>query len=66
MGGEITEAVKEIQEAGILVVALRMAGSVTGAADLVVSDPVQAGTMAVMLVASTAVLDIDRIRGKSF
>jgi energy-converting hydrogenase B subunit Q len=66
MGGEITEAVKEIQEAGILVVALRMAGSVTRAADLVVSDPVQAGTMAVMLVASTAVLDIDRIRGKSF
>jgi energy-converting hydrogenase B subunit Q len=66
MGGEITAAVKEIQAAGILVVSLRMAGSVAKVADLVVSDPLQAGTMAVMLVASTAVLDIERIRGGSF
>jgi energy-converting hydrogenase B subunit Q len=66
MGGEITTAVKEIQAAGILVVSLRMAGSVAKVADLVVSDPLQAGTMAVMLVASTALLDIDRLRGQSF
>jgi energy-converting hydrogenase B subunit Q len=66
MGGEITAAVKEIQAAGILVVSLRMAGSVVKVADLVVSDPLQAGTMAVMLVASTAALDIERIRGASF
>src|ERR1700730_1449594 len=66
MGGEITRAVKEIREAGIVVVSLRMAGSVAKAADLVVTDPLQAGTMAVMLVASTAKLDIERIRGASF
>jgi energy-converting hydrogenase B subunit Q len=66
MGGEITRAVREVREAGIVVVSLRMAGSVASAADLVVTDPLQAGTMAVMLVASTAKLDIDRIRGASF
>lgn len=66
MGGEITRAVEEIRAAGIIVVSLRMAGSVAGAADLVVTDPLQAGTMAVMLVASTAKLDIERIRGGSF
>ena len=66
MGGEITRAVKEIRAAGIIVVSLRMAGSVAAAADLVVTDPLQAGTMAVMLVASTAKLDIERIRGGSF
>ena len=66
MGGEITRAVEEIRAAGIIVVSLRMAGSVAAAADLVVTDPLQAGTMAVMLVASTAKLDIERIRGGSF
>jgi energy-converting hydrogenase B subunit Q len=66
MGGEITRAVEEIRTAGIIVVSLRMAGSVAAAADLVVTDPLQAGTMAVMLVASTARLDIERIRGASF
>ena len=66
MGGEISRAVREIREAGILVVSLRMAGSVAKVADLVVTDPLQAGTMAVMLVASTAKLDIERIRGDSF
>ncbi|MFN2465820.1 MAG: DUF5612 domain-containing protein [Candidatus Dormibacteria bacterium] len=66
MGGEITAAIKEVQAKGIVVVSLNMAGSVPGAADLVVSDPQQAGVMAVMLVAKTAKLDIDRIRGRRF
>jgi energy-converting hydrogenase B subunit Q len=66
MGGEITEAVVEVRRKGILVVSLRMAGSVVDVADLVVGDPLQAGVMAVMLVASTAKLDIERIRGRSF
>ena len=35
-----------------------MAGSVPDVADLVVSDPVQAGVMAVMAVADTAKFDI--------
>ena len=66
MGGEITRAVSEVRERGILVVSLNMAGSVPAAADLVVSDPQQAGVMTVMLVASTAKLDIERIRGRRY
>ena len=66
MGGEITDAVREIQAAGIVVVCLSMAGSVTGVADLVVTDPLEAGVMAVMLVADTASFSIDRVRGRKF
>ena len=54
MGGEIVDAVKEVREQGLLVVSLNMAGSVPDAADLVVTDPVQAGVMTVMAVADTA------------
>ena len=35
-------------------------------ADLVVSDPVQAGTMAVMAIADTATFDLARQRGRRF
>jgi energy-converting hydrogenase B subunit Q len=66
MGGEITEAVREIQRAGIIVVSLSMAGSVTDAADLVVTDPLEAGVMAVMLIADTARFSIDKVRGRRF
>ena len=58
MGGAITEAVKEVQSYGLRVISLNMAGSVPEAADLVVSDPVQAGVMAVMAVADTAKFDL--------
>ncbi|ODS53950.1 MAG: hypothetical protein ABS36_12160 [Acidobacteria bacterium SCN 69-37] len=60
MGGEITHAVEEVRAAGLPVISLNMAGSVAEAADLVVSDPVQAGVMAVMAVADTAKFDIRR------
>jgi len=66
MGGEITEAVREVQQKGIPVIALNMVGSVPGAADLVVSDPVQAGVMAVMAIADTATFDIARQRGRRY
>lgn len=66
MGGDITEAVREIQEAGIIVVCTNMAGSVVRVADLVVSDPLEAGVMAVMLVADTAQFSIDLVRGRRF
>jgi energy-converting hydrogenase B subunit Q len=66
MGGRITEEVKKLQEEGIPVIALKMAGSVPGQADLVVTDPIQAGTFAVMHVASTAVFDIRRVKGREF
>lgn len=66
MGGEITAAVEEVRRRGILVISLNMAGSVPKAADLVVSDPVQAGVMAVMAVARTASFDIARQRGRKY
>ncbi len=66
MGGEITKAVRELREVGIPVVALNMVGSVSSVADLVVSDPVQAGTMAVMAIADTANFDLDLVRGRRF
>ena len=43
-----------------------MAGSVPEAADLVVTDPVQAGVMAVMAVADTAKFTIERLKRKVF
>jgi energy-converting hydrogenase B subunit Q len=58
MGGEITEAVQEVRKQGLYVISLNMAGSVPDAADLVVTDPVQAGVMAVMAVADTARFDM--------
>ena len=66
MGGEVTEAVKEIREAGIIVICTSMAGSVPEAADLVVTDPLEAGVMAVMLIADTAQFDIEKVRGRKF
>jgi energy-converting hydrogenase B subunit Q len=66
MGGEITRAVRDIREAGILVLSTNMAGSVPDAADVVVTDPVEAGVMAVMLIADTAKFSIEHVRGKRF
>jgi energy-converting hydrogenase B subunit Q len=66
MGGDITRAARELREQGIPIIALNMAGSITDAVDLVVSDPVQAGTMAVMAVADTASFDLARQRGRRY
>ncbi len=66
MGGDITRAARELREHGIPIIALNMVGSITEAVDLVVSDPVQAGTMAVMAVADTAAFDIARQRGRRY
>jgi energy-converting hydrogenase B subunit Q len=60
MGGEITTAVEEVRQKGLPVISLNMAGSVPDVADLVVSDPVQAGVMAVMAIADTATFNIVR------
>jgi energy-converting hydrogenase B subunit Q len=60
MGGEIARAVDDVRQKGTYVISLNMAGSVPDAADLVVSDPVQAGVMAVMAIADTATFDIVR------
>lgn len=66
MGGEISIAVDRVKEAGIPVIALRMAGSVPQHADLVVTDPIQAGVFAVMHVSGKAVFDINRVKGRQF
>jgi energy-converting hydrogenase B subunit Q len=66
MGGDITRAAREIREHGIPIIALNMVGSITEAVDLVVSDPVQAGTMAVMAIADTATFDLARQRGRRY
>jgi energy-converting hydrogenase B subunit Q len=66
MGGDIEKAVREVRAQGLLVISLNMAGSVPEAADLVVSDPVQAGVMAVMAVAETAAFNVERLKRRTF
>jgi len=66
MGGDIEQAVREVRQTGLLVISLNMAGSVPDAADLVVSDPVQAGVMAVMAVADTAKFNVARLKRRIF
>jgi len=66
MGGDIERAVREVRAQGVLVVSLNMAGSVPGAADLVVTDPLQAGVMAVMAVAETAKFSLARLKHRVF
>jgi energy-converting hydrogenase B subunit Q len=66
MGGDISAAAEELRAVGIPIIALNMVGSITEHVDLVVSDPVQAGTMAVMAVADTATFDLERQRGRRY
>ena len=66
MGGDIEQAVREVRAQGLLVISLNMAGSVPDAADLVVSDPVQAGVMAVMATADTAKFSVDLLKRRVF
>ena len=66
MGGEIEQAVRDVRAQGLLVVSLNMAGSVPDAADLVVTDPVQAGVMTVMAIADTAKFTVDRLQRRVF
>ncbi len=66
MGGDISTAAEELRDVGVPIIALNMVGSITDHVDLVVSDPVQAGTMAVMAVAETATFDLERQRGRRY
>lgn len=66
MGGRIAAEVQKLQKEGFKVIALNMAGSVPEVADLIVTDPVQAGTFAVMAIAKTAKFDINRVLGRQF
>jgi energy-converting hydrogenase B subunit Q len=66
MGGGISKAVEEVRSNGVYVISLNMAGSVPDVADLVVSDPIQAGVMAVMAIADTARFDLVRQQGRRY
>ena len=66
MGGDIERAVREVRAQGLLVVSLNMAGSVPAAADLVVTDPLQAGVMTVMAVSETAKFSLARLKHRIF
>jgi energy-converting hydrogenase B subunit Q len=66
MGGEVARAVREVREKGIVVLSLNMPGAVPDAADLVVTDPVQCGVMAVMAVSASARFDINLQRGRRY
>jgi energy-converting hydrogenase B subunit Q len=64
MGGEITDAIRKVQAEGIPVIALKMIGTASAAADLVVTDPLQAGVLAVMHVSSVGVFDLEKVKGR--
>jgi len=66
MGGKVCDAVDHLREQGVPVISLSMAGSVPEHADLVVSDPVQAGTFAVMHIARTAKFDIHKLKQRRY
>lgn len=66
MGGDIERAVREVRAQGLLVVSLNMAGSVPAAADLVVTDPLQAGVMTVMAVSETEKFSLARLKHRTF
>lgn len=62
MGGEITQAVKNVKKkSNLIVISLNMPGSVTEYADLIITDPIQAGVLAVMSIADTAAFNIERL-----
>jgi energy-converting hydrogenase B subunit Q len=67
MGGDVVNAVKELKkEHGTPVISLNMAGRVPEVCDLVITDPVQAGVMAVMAVSDTAKFDLKKARVRRF
>lgn len=67
MGGKITNAVKKLRsDYGIPVIALNMAGSVTKVCDLVVTDPIEAGVMAAMLISNVGKFSLLKIHGKKY
>ncbi|KZX14135.1 DUF5612 domain-containing protein [Methanobrevibacter curvatus] len=67
MGGAISEAVKKLKEdQDLVIISLNMPGGVTEVVDLVVTDPIQAGVMAVMAISDTAVFDINKLKNNTF
>jgi energy-converting hydrogenase B subunit Q len=66
MGGDIKNAVEELRlEYGIPVISLKMAGSINKHTDLVVTDPLEAGVLAVMCISHIAKCDLNKLRGRT-
>jgi energy-converting hydrogenase B subunit Q len=67
MGGKITKAVANVKsEHDLIIISLNMPGSITEIADLVITDPIQAGVMAVMAIADTAIFKVDKLKKNKF
>ncbi len=67
MGGKIANAVSKVKlEHDLVIISLNMPGSITKIADLIISDPIQAGVMAVMAVADTAIFEVDKLKTNKF
>jgi len=64
MGGKIAEEVKKLRKYGIPVISLSMFGSVPAVSDLVVTDPVMAGTLAVMHISEKGKFKLERVKGR--
>jgi len=64
MGGKIAEEVKKLRKYGIPVISLNMFGSVPSVSDLVVTDPVMAGTLAVMHISEKGRFELKRVKGR--
>lgn len=67
MGGKIAKSISDVKyEHDLVVISLNMPGCITEIADLIVSDPLQAGVMAVMSIADTAIFDIKKLKTNKF
>jgi energy-converting hydrogenase B subunit Q len=67
MGGEITKVVEKVKkDHNLVIISLNMAGGASKHADLIVTDPIQAGVMAVMAIADTAIFDIKKLKTNKF
>ena len=67
MGGKITKAVANVKaEHDLTIISLNMPGSITKIADLVITDPIQAGVMAVMAIADTALFKVNKLKKNKF
>ncbi|WP_409200396.1 DUF5612 domain-containing protein [Methanobrevibacter sp. DSM 116169] len=67
MGGEIKKAVEKVKEDNdLIVISLNMPGGITEIADLIITDPTQAGVMAVMAISDTATFDIKKLKSNKF
>lgn len=67
MGGQIKKSVEKVKKDNdIIIISLNMPGGITDIVDLVVTDPTQAGVMAVMAISDAAAFDIKKLKSKKF